>query len=177
MEGLQGLLLGGSSHHLLQSSVQSSPGPSSSIPRSPHSPAPMVSKVLSDPAPNPALLLWGCQGARNGLCLQPHWEEPPEKPQVSPRPLALLRRGGNRSCCLPGQGQFHSLHISPAEAKGTPAQSYMGTQVRNENCPPALWPERHIPSMSKGAWGRPEHTQGSYGPRWVGVGGAELCRA
>lgn len=79
----------------------------------------------------------------------------PEQPQVPPRPLAPLKRGGNRSCCLPGQGQFHSLHISPAEAKGTPAQSFMGTQVRNENCPPALRPERHIPSMSKGPWGKP----------------------
>lgn len=39
MEGLQGLLLGGSSYPLLQGGVQSSPGPSSSIPRSPHSPA------------------------------------------------------------------------------------------------------------------------------------------
>lgn len=138
---------------------------------------PMVSKVLSDPAPSPALLLWGCQGARNWLCLQPRWEEPPEQPQVSPRALAPSRRGGNRSCCLPGQGQFHTLHISPAEAKGTPAQSFMGTKVRNDNCPPALWPERHSTSMSKGPWGKPEHNQGSYGPRGVEVGGAELCTA
>lgn len=177
MEGLQRLLLGGSSHPLLQGGVQSSPGPSSNIPRSPHSPAPVVSEVLSEPALSPALLLWGCQGARNGLCLQPHCEEPPEQPQVSPRALAPLRRGGNRSCCLPGQGQFQTLHISPAEAKRSPAQSFMGTRGRNDNCSPALWPERHSPSMSKGPWGKPEHNQGSYGPRGMGVGGAELHRA
>lgn len=68
-------------------------------------------------------------------------------------------------------------HISPAEAKGTPAQSFIETQVRNDNCLPALWPERHRPSMSKGPRGKPEHTQAGYGPRGVEVGGAELCRA
>lgn len=61
---------------------------------------------------------------------------------------------------LPAQEQIHTFRISACRGKGnSSAQSFMETQVRRDDCPHTLRPERHGPSESKGPQGKPELTQ------------------
>lgn len=61
---------------------------------------------------------------------------------------------------LPAQEQIHMFRISACRGKGnSSAQSFMETQVRHDDCPHTLWPERHGPSESEGPQGKPEFTQ------------------